>query len=45
VSLFHNRKFIDRENHERREERMLKKKQERWDNNYTFYYGELTEEE
>jgi hypothetical protein len=45
VSQFHNRSFLDNKNHTRRETRMNDRKKERWDNNYSFYYGELTEEE
>ena len=45
VEKFHARKFIDPENHERREKRMLDKKRERWTENYTYFFGGLTEEE
>jgi hypothetical protein len=45
VDKFNNRKYIDRENHERRENRMNTRAAARWDNNYTFFYGGLTEEE
>lgn len=45
VDKFNNRKYIDRENHERREKRMLDRNNERWQSNYTFFYGGLTEEE
>jgi len=45
VDKFNNRKYIDRENHERREKRMLDRSNERWQSNYTFFYGGLTEEE
>ncbi len=45
VDKFNNRKYIDRENHERREKRMLDRAGERWQSNYTFFYGGLTEEE
>jgi hypothetical protein len=37
--------MIDRENHERREQRMLEKKSERWDSNYTLFLNGRTEEE
>jgi hypothetical protein len=37
--------MVDRENHERREKRMLEKKSARWDSNYAFFYNGLTEEE
>jgi len=45
VDKFHTRKFIDRDNHSRREARMQKRKQERWDANYTIFYGGMSEEE
>jgi hypothetical protein len=45
VEKFVSRKFIDPENHERREQRMLEKKRERWVENYTYFFGGLTEEE
>jgi len=45
VEKFSARKFIDPENHERREKRMLEKKRERWSENYTYFFGGLTEEE
>lgn len=45
VDKFNARRFIDPANHERREARMEERGKTRWDNNYTFYYGSLTEEE
>lgn len=45
VEKFHSRKYVDPENHERREARMQAAISNRWDNNYSFFYGELTEEE
>lgn len=45
VSRFYARKFIDIENHERREKRMLDRAQKRWEGNYVYYFGGLTEEE
>lgn len=45
VEKFEGRKFSDPENHERRENRMLDGKRERWTDNYTFFFGGLTEEE
>jgi len=45
VEKFHARQFIDSENHERREERMLRRKRDRWTDNYTYFFGGLTEEE
>lgn len=45
VEKFDARKFADPENHERREQRMLDRKRERWTENYTYFFGGLTEEE
>lgn len=45
VAKFENRSFIDRANHDRREKRMLERASHRWDSNYAFYTGSLTEEE
>ena len=45
VEKFQARKFIDPENHERREKRLLDRKRERWTENYTYFLGGLTEEE
>lgn len=45
VEKFQARKFIDHENHERREERMLERKRKRWTENFTYFFGGLTEEE
>lgn len=45
VEKFHARKFSDPENHERREARLLSRKRERWSENYTYFFGGLTEEE
>ena len=45
VEKFHARKFVDPENHERREKRMLEGKKQRWTENYTYFFGGLTEEE
>lgn len=45
VEKFHSRKFVDPENHERREKRMLDGKRQRWTENYTYFFGGLTEEE
>lgn len=45
VEKFHARQFIDAENHERREQRMLTRKRDRWTDNYTYFFGGLTEEE
>jgi hypothetical protein len=42
---FNARRFTDPANHERREARMEERAKKRWDNNYTFYFGGLTEEE
>lgn len=45
VDKFNARKFIDPENHERREKRMRERASGRWDENYTFFVGGLSEEE
>lgn len=45
VEKFDARKFSDPENHERREKRMLENKRKRWSENYTYFFGGLTEEE
>jgi hypothetical protein len=45
VEKFTARKFADPENHERREKRMLERKRQRWTENYTYFFGGLTEEE
>lgn len=45
IEKFEARKFSDPENHERREKRMLDRKRERWSENFTYFFGGLTEEE
>ncbi len=45
VDKFNNRQFTDPDNHHRREKRMRNRAKERWDSNYTFFTGGLTEEE
>lgn len=45
VEKFDARAMTDPINHERRERRMLDRKRERWVSNYTFFFGNLTEEE
>jgi hypothetical protein len=45
VEKFVARKFSDPENHERRERRLLERKKQRWVENYTYFFGGLTEEE
>lgn len=45
VEKFEGRKFSDPENHERREARMQDRKRQRWVENYTYFFGGLTEEE
>lgn len=45
VEKFDARKFSDPENHERREKRMLERKRKRQVENYTYFFGGLTEEE
>lgn len=42
---FTGRKLFDPANHERREQRMLQRQSERHNENYTFYFGGLTEQE
>ncbi|CAI2358834.1 unnamed protein product [Moneuplotes crassus] len=45
VEKFEARLFIDPDNHDRREQRMLARKRDRWTDNYTYFFGGLTEEE
>lgn len=45
VEKFNARKFNDPDNHERREKRMMERKNQRWVDNYTYFFGGLTEEE
>jgi hypothetical protein len=45
VEKFKLRRYIDRDNHERREKRMLERSRARWEGNYTVFSGGLTEEE
>lgn len=45
LSKFHARKFLDMENHERREQRMLERSKQRQVDSYTLFYGGLSEEE
>lgn len=45
VEKFSARKFADRENHERREKRRLAGMRQRQVENYTYFFGNLTEEE
>ena len=45
VEKFEARAMTYNLNHERREKRMLEKKRERWMSNYTYFFGNLTEEE
>jgi len=45
VEKFDGRKFSDPDNHERREKRMLDRKRSRLVENYTYFFGSLTEEE
>ena len=42
---FHARQFLDIENHERREARLLKRQKQRTVDSYTVYFGGLTEQE
>ena len=43
VEKFDARKFNDPENHERREKRMLEKQRKRQVENFTYFFGGLTE--
>lgn len=45
VEKFEARSMTDPDNHERREKRLLEKKKDRWSSNYTYFFGNLTEEE
>ena len=45
VEKYNARQFIDPDNHERRENRMLERKRDRWTDNYTYFFGGLSEEE
>ena len=45
VEKFNARKLSDPDNHERREKRMVDSKKKRWTENYTYFFGGLTEEE
>ena len=45
VEKFNARALTDPVNHERREKRMLEAKNDRWAKNYTYFFGNLTEEE
>jgi len=45
VLKYESRKYVDPENHARREARMLEKSKKRWDQSYTVFTGTLTEEE
>lgn len=45
VEKFDGRKFSDPENYERREKRMLDRKRQRVVENFTYFFGGLTEEE
>lgn len=45
VDKFNARKYVDPENHERREKRMLERASDRWGPNLTLFTGGLSEEE
>jgi hypothetical protein len=45
VEKYDARAMTDPINHERRERRMMERKRERWVKNYTYFFGNLTEEE
>lgn len=44
ITKFHSRQYVDPANHSRREKRMLERSRKRWDNSYTIFSDELTEE-
>ena len=45
VEKFNARKLSDPANHERREKRLQERKKQRWVDNYTYFFGNVTEEE
>ncbi len=45
VERFESRMLVDPENHDRREKRMTERKNGRWLDNYTYFFGGLSEEE
>jgi hypothetical protein len=45
VEKFNARALSDPANHARREKRMIQRRNERWSKNYTYFFGNLTEEE
>jgi len=45
VERFNARAMTDPDNHDRREKRMITRRNERWAQNYTFFFGDMTEEE
>ncbi len=45
LERFESRAFLDPENHERREQRMKERKNQRHLDSYNFFFGGLTEEE
>lgn len=45
IEKFNQRALVDPDNHDRREARMLSRKKDRWTNYYTYFLGDLTEEE
>jgi len=45
VEKFNARQMTDPSSHDRREKRMLTRRNERWNQNFTFFQGNLTEEE
>lgn len=45
IEKYNARQFIDPDNHERRERRMIERKKDRWTDNYTYFFGGLSEEE
>lgn len=45
VEKFEQRALSDKQNHPRREARMIERKKQRWTNHFTYFFGDLTEEE
>lgn len=45
IEKFEQRALSDPHNHPRREARMLERKNSRWASSYTYFFGNLTEEE
>lgn len=45
VEKFESRFYLDPDNHDRREKRMVERKKDRWLDNYAYFFGGLNEEE